>query len=260
MKLEDGSPDRMAFYSLSQDDILGNTAPRANPPVVESHRSNFKSFFTHAHLILSRLLSHLDTHLDLSPGTLASFSPLEKPSGTSLRLLKSLPLSTGAKARTDLVGHTDMGSITMLFNIVGGLQILPTSASEPPKESDWRYIRPVPNCALINLGDAVVQWSGGLVRSNIHRVVTAPGAQRDVERFSVAYLVRPALDTSMRRLAGGNVIPRVGSVEEQQQEDITAKDWERMRAAQIMKGENKPKSIGGRRIDQKVKKEEIVAN
>ena len=79
-----------------------------------------------------------------------------------------------------------------------------------------------------------------MVQSSHHRVATAPGAQRGVERFSVAYLVRPALDTPMRRLAGGNVIPQVGIEEEQ---DITAKDWEKIRAAQIIKGENKPQNI-----------------
>ncbi|KAL8702768.1 MAG: hypothetical protein Q9201_004069 [Fulgogasparrea decipioides] len=255
MKLEDGSPDRMAFYTLSQDDILGNVAPRSNPPIIENHRSTFQGFFAHAHLILSRLLTHLDAHLGLAIGTLASFSPLDKASGTSLRLLKALPSGVGAKARTDLVGHTDMGSITMLFNIVGGLQILPPDVSDPPADSDWRYVRPVPDCALINLGDAMVQWSGGVVRSNMHRVATAPGAQMGVERFSVAYLVRPALETSMRRLKGGNVIT---SGEDGEEEDICAKDWERMRAAQIINGQNKPKSLGGRRMAENAGQKELV--
>ena len=246
MKLEDGSPDRMAFYTLSQDDILGNIPPRTNPPLVEHHRPKCKDFITHAHLIISRLLAHLDAHVGLAPGTLASFSPLDKVSGTSLRLLKALPSRVGSKSRTDLVGHTDMGSITMLFNIVGGLQILPPHVTESPKDSDWRYIRPVPDCALINLGDAMVQWSGGVVRSNMHRVATAPGAQRGVERYSVAYLVRPALETSMRRLKGSEVIP---GLEDGEEEDVCAKDWERMRAAQIINGENKPKSIGGRKMN-----------
>ncbi|KAL8744952.1 MAG: hypothetical protein Q9190_002859 [Brigantiaea leucoxantha] len=249
MKLEDGSPDRMAFYNLSQDDILGNASPRTHPEVVDCHRSTFKSFFIHAHQILSHLLSHFDIHLGLPTGTLASLSPLDKPSGTSLRLLKARPLGVGAKSRTDLVGHTDMGSITMLFNIVGGLQILPPSCPNPRVDSDWRYIRPVPNCALINLGDAMVQWSGGILRSNMHRVATAPGAQVDVDRFSVAYLVRPALETSMRRLASRSVTSREENAEET--EDICAKDWERMRAAQIINGENKPGSIGGRKHETK---------
>ena len=258
MKLEDGSPDRMAFYNLSQDDILGNVTPRANPQIVESHRQTFKDFFVHGHHVLSHILTHLDTHLDLPIGTLASFSPLDKASGTSLRLLKALPSGAGSKARTDLVGHTDMGSITMLFNVVGGLQILPPSAPQVPADSDWRFVRPVPNCALINLGDAMVQWSGGIVRSNMHRVTTAPGRQKGVERFSVAYLVRPALETSMRRLVGGKVIPAVKDGEEEG--DISAQNWERARAAQIIKGENKPGSVGGRTMKREVGMAKVVAD
>ena len=243
MKIEDGSPGRIAFYTISQDDALGNTLARSNPDIVETHRPFFRDFFIHAHSVISRILSHFDAHLDLPDGTLASFSPLNQASGTSLRLLKAPPSTADAKKRTDLVGHTDIGSITMLFNIIGGLQILPPTASDPPTEADWRYVRPVPDCALINLGDAMVQWSGGAVRSNMHRVATAPGAQMGAERFSVAYLVRPALGTSMRRLTGGKIIPQA---EDGDEEDICAQDWERMRAAQIVQGVNKPKSIGGK--------------
>lgn len=241
MKLEDGSPDCMEFYNLGQDDILGTTAPRQNPQIVEDNRKTFQFFFTHAHGIICHLLAHLDKHLGLEPGTLASFSPQDKPSGTSLRLLKTLPQKIG-NHRTNLVGHTDLGSMTMLFNIVGGLQILPAGAENI--DANWRYVRPEPGCVLINLGDAMVQWSGGILRSNMHRVATAPGQQAGCTRYSVAYLVRPASDVSMRRLAGGDVIPDPDEGEEE--EEICARDWERVRAAQIVKGENKPKSTGGR--------------
>ncbi|KAL8711895.1 MAG: hypothetical protein Q9220_003839 [cf. Caloplaca sp. 1 TL-2023] len=248
-KLEDGSPDRMAFYSLSQDDILGTTTPRAHPPIVEHNRPSLAVFFTHAHLIICLLLSHLDTHLDLRPGTLASLSPQTSPSGTSLRLLKALPSPPSTKSRSDLQGHTDIGSITMLFNIVGGLQVFPppsSSSSSTEKDLNWRYIRPEPHCALINLGDAMVQWSGGVVRSSMHRVTTAPGLQRGVERFSVAYLVRPAGSTSMRRLRVGEVIPRLDLEKEGEGgEDICATEWERRRAAQIISGVHRPESMPG---------------
>ncbi|KAL8888830.1 MAG: hypothetical protein Q9192_006113 [Flavoplaca navasiana] len=255
MKLEDGSPDRMAFYNLSQDDMLDNSPSRPAPAIVETHRTDFRDFFHHAHLILSRLLSHLDTLLGLEKGTLISLSPLDKASGTSLRLLQALPSDSESKPRTDLVGHTDLGSITMLFNVVGGLQVLPPSAPEKPVDSDWQYVRPMPECALINLGDAMVQWSGGIVRSNMHRVATAPGAQKEAERLSVAYLLRPALETSMQRLKGKNIAPANG-----EEESIQARDWERMRAAQIVKGENNPGSIGGKKAAIMVARGEVVAN
>jgi isopenicillin N synthase-like dioxygenase len=127
MKLEDGSPDCMEFYNLAQDDILGTLAPRKNPQVVEDNRKTFQDFFYHAHGITCHPLAHLDKHLGLKRDTLASFSPQDKPSGTSLRLLKTRPQKIG-NHRTNLVGHTDLGSMTMLFNIVGGLQILPAGS------------------------------------------------------------------------------------------------------------------------------------
>ena len=240
-KLEDGSPDAMEFYNLAQDDILGTLAPSKHPQVVEDNRETFQDFFYHAHGIMCHLLAHLDKHLGLRRNTLASFSPQDKPSGTSLRLLKNSPQKIGSH-RTSVVGHTDIGPVTMLFNIVGGLQILPAGAENI--DANWEYVRPEPGCALINLGDAMVQWSGGILRSNMHRVATAPGQQAGCTRYSVAYFLRPASTVSMRRVAGSDVIPDPEEGEED--EDISAKDWEKIRVAQILSGKNKPKSTGGR--------------
>ena len=218
-KLEDGSPDAMEFYNVGQDDILGTSAPGKQLQVVEDNREAFQSFFHHAHGVICHLLAHLDKHLGLRPNTLASFSPQDKPSGSSLRLLKNSPQKVGSH-RTNLVGHTDVGSVTMLFNILGGLQILPAGAENI--DANWRYIKPEPGCALINLGDAMVQWSGGVLRSNMHRVATAPGKQAGCTRYSVAYFVRPAHTVSMRRVPGGDVIPDPEEGEEE--EDIRAED------------------------------------
>lgn len=249
MRLEDGSPDCIEFYSLGQDDMLGTSAPRDNPELIQSNRKTFQDFFYHAHGIICHLLAHLDKHLGLERGTFASLSPQDKPSGTSLRLLKCLPQTVDSH-RTNLVGHTDLGSMTMLFNIVGGLQILPAEVDN--NDTNWQYVRPKPGCALINLGDAMVQWSGGILRSNMHRVATAPGLQAGSTRYSVAYLVRPESNVSMRRLASGDVIPQPADGEED--EDIRAQDWEKERAAQFVMGKNQPKSTGGRRF--KTRKEE----
>ncbi|KAL6714194.1 hypothetical protein ACLMJK_008689 [Lecanora helva] len=246
MKLEDGSPDRIEFYSLSQDDILGNSSPRKHPDLIQRNRHRFVNFMQHANGVCCQVLAHLDRHLGLKPGTLASFSLQDQPSGTSLRMLKCLPKTVGSSER-NLAGHTDMGSITMLFNVIGGLQIL--SSGNDNTEGTWRYVRPQPGCALINLGDAMVQWSGGTLRSNMHRVVTSPGDQARCTRFSVAYLVRPASMVSMRRVKqeNGESIVSKAHDGEPEEEDICAKYWERMRAIQIMKGENRPESTGDQR-------------
>ena len=244
-KIEDGSPDGFEAYSLSQDDMLG-VSPRDNPEIIQTHRKAFQDFLHDAHGIISHLLFHLDKHLGLKPNTLASLSPQDKPSGTILRLLKmkSSPQTAGGH-RTNLISHTDIGSITMLFNIVGGLQVLPADAENT--DGNWRWVRPEPGCAVINLGDAMVQWSGGILRSNVHRVAAPPGEQAGCKRYSIAYLVRPEANVSMRRLVGGGVIPQLDDGEED--EDVCAKDWEKMRVAQIVSGKGISRSIGGRKIE-----------
>lgn len=75
----------------------------------------------------------------------------------------------------------------------------------------------------MNLGDSIKQWTGGILKSNLHQVVSAPGKQGDVTRFSVAYLVRPEGNSSMRKLAvEGSLIEKAREGEEI---DMTAEEW-----------------------------------
>ncbi|KAF7959254.1 hypothetical protein EAE96_002768 [Botrytis aclada] len=188
LKTDDGKLDNIAMYSLGQDDILGTSEPRANPSPIETCREECKLFFHHAHAVLNVIFTHLEKHLGLAVGTLVSLNSLDKESDTYLRMLLSRPQSSTQDPRITLGGHTDIGTITMLFNIAGGLQILPPSAEN--RKENWQYIRPVPGCVLINIGDTMDEWTGGILRSSLHRVVTAPGKQAGVTRQSLAYLVR----------------------------------------------------------------------
>lgn len=92
----------------------------------------------------------------------------------------------------------------------------------------------------------MVQWSGGVLRSNVHRVATPPGLQAGCSRYSMAYLLRPEAGASMRRLDGGGVIPRLADGE--REDGLCAQDWERMRTAQIVAGNGLPKSTGGQKL------------
>lgn len=246
LKTDDGKLDVMEMYNLGQDDILGNTPPRSNPPPLEAHREDCKIFFLHAHAVLDVILYHLDKCLDLSPGTLSSLNPLDKISDTAVRLTVSYPQQKSNMdfQRITLGGHTDLGTITLLFNVAGGLQILPAGSENI--NANWRFIRPEPGCAVINIGDVLVERSGGVLRSSLHRVITAPGEQANVKRQSLAYLVRPERDGSMRRLRGGNVIPPLS--EGEQDETRSVSDWLAWRARQVMNGELKPMTTGGNRL------------
>lgn len=224
------------MYTISQDDILGTATPRQHPDTVDTRRKDCEDFIRHAHTALTVLLSHLDKKLALTPGTLAALSPLDKTSLTSLRFLLSRPEQVVDDYRVVLPGHTDIGILTMLFQVAGGFQILP--AGYKNETSNWRYVRPEPGCALINLGDTLVEWTGGVLRSSLHRVVSAPGKQASVTRQSLAYLIRPDHNATMHRLKSNGVIP--APTEGDEEETTSVDDWAARRVKQIIKGEVKP--------------------
>ncbi|KAL2811251.1 hypothetical protein BJX63DRAFT_444279 [Aspergillus granulosus] len=240
LKTDDGKMDYMHLYSINQDDMLGNRPQRKNAAPLESHRKEIHSFIHNAHSALTTILTTLDAQLGLAPGTLSTLTPLDQESETSVRLLSSPAQYTPDYDRVTLGGHTDIGTITILFNVVGGLQILPAGSENVA--GNWRYIKPEPGCALVNIGDTLVEWTGGLLRSSLHRVVTTPGEQVSVPRRSVAYLVRPANSASMRRLRGG-LIPLVRGEEEEETRAVN--EWATWRSRQIMLGHLKPQTRGG---------------
>ena len=219
------------------------SAPLSNPPCVEDHRSAIKTYMVKAHSVVQLICSSLETQLCLPPGYLAALQPLDQPSGTALRLLRCLPQPDGDR-RTSLLGHTDIGSMTILFNIAGGLQLL-TPGGDPKDQTNWRYVKPLPGCAIVNLGDAMVEWTAGVLRSNMHRVMFAPGEQALVPRLSHAYLVRPRADAPMKRLAGdGSLVPELEEGEEDNA--MTAREWEAHKAVAIREGRDNARSRGGR--------------
>ncbi|PQE14364.1 oxidoreductase 2OG-Fe(II) oxygenase family protein [Rutstroemia sp. NJR-2017a BBW] len=241
LKTENGKFDAIEVYTLNQDDVLGfEPNPHDNPPPLVENKASLQSFFHHAHSSICTIFSHLDNHLGLPPGTLASTCPLNKHSATALRMLLTRSQPT-INHRIAFAGHTDVGLITMLFNIIGGLQILPSSAEN--KNENWQYIKPRPGCALINLADTLMERTGGVLCSALHRVVTPPAEQGGYGRRSLAYLVRCEDGGSMRRLEGSG-IPGLGEGEVDQGRSV--KEWAEWRVGQIMNGEVKPQTMGGK--------------
>jgi isopenicillin N synthase-like dioxygenase len=238
LRADDGKLDAMEMYTLGQDDIMGNIPPRSNPETIEENRAKCQEFFRHAHAVVAVIFSALERQLDLPSNTLGRLCPLDKLSDTSRRLLLSYPQTTVDENRISLGGHTDIGTVTLLFHIAGGLQILPAGSENI--YLNWRYIRPEPGCALVNLGDTLVGWTGGLLCSSLHRVVTAPGVQASVPRMSLAYLIRPDRNASIRRLEGSAMIPSLKEGEDADTSSVS--EWAAWRAQQIINGELKPQT------------------
>ncbi|KAJ5377288.1 uncharacterized protein N7496_004697 [Penicillium cataractarum] len=228
LKTDDGKQDLMEMYGINQDDIVGNVSPRKNAEPIESRRNDIKQFILHSHTVIKTIQYRLDEQLGVSPGTLGSLNPLDETSDTSVRILRSHQQPAQQESSITLGGHTDFGTMTLLFNVLGGLQVLPAG-----------------RCAIVNVGDTTVEWTGGLLRSSLHRVIRAPGEQGSVPRQSVAYLVRARRNASMSRLKGG-IIPPLG--EGEQDETRSVRDWEAWRAMQIISGQLKPQTRGGNPI------------
>lgn len=51
---------------------------------------------------------------------------------------------------------------------------------------------------VVNIGDAMAQFSGGVIRSNLHSVTAPPGEQALFDRYSAAYFLRPEDDVVMK--------------------------------------------------------------
>ena len=45
-----------------------------------------------------------------------------------------------AELRTSLLAHTGLGSVTLVWNVLGGLQILPPGSTD--YENGWQFVEP----------------------------------------------------------------------------------------------------------------------
>ena len=224
---------------MSKDDILGISSPLPAPEVLQPHRDLLRSYMEHSHAIVTLLLRLLNARLDLQPETLASLHRLHATSGDQVRGVHAPPQPYDVR-KTALGEHSDFGSVTILFNRLGGLQVLPPDAEE------WCYVKPLRGHAVINLGDAMVKFTAGVLRSNIHRVVSPPGEQAGSTRMSLVYFARPEDQVLLKVLEGSEHIDamRRRHPETVDDEEITSKEWIKRRALGRRQGGDWQKSGG----------------
>ena len=148
-------------------------------------------------------------------------------------------------------GHTDFGSLTLLFRQpVAALQVL-TPAGQ------WKYVKPYPGSITVNIADVLQFWSNGYLKSSIHRVVAPPPDQAHIDRLGLLYFVRPSHDLTLRTL-DSPLLRRLGletSDDDAKKDGIKAGDWVRTRVkgnfdkAEAKDSKNKEKDvIGGMKV------------
>jgi len=107
-----------------------------------------------------------------------------------VRLLRYPPQPDGAAGNLLGAGaHSDWGSITILLqDEMAGLEVLNT-------DDAWILATPIEGTFVINLGQMMERFTGGLYRANLHRVRNNAAAQA---RHSVATFFELAPDYRMR--------------------------------------------------------------
>ncbi|KAJ7236388.1 hypothetical protein C8J57DRAFT_1376794 [Mycena rebaudengoi] len=227
IKAQDGRPKRNETYNMRKDDIVGNCDPLPSHPLVKENQALLKNYVYHCRAAIDLMISHLERHLRLPSGALAKLYRIEERSGDHVRFQHAAiqPYSDEMAKQGE---HTDFGTLTILFNWLGGLQV------RCPGTEDWVYVKPIPGSAVVNLGDALVKFTAGILRSNIHRVVPPPPPQYGQQRNSLVYFSRPEDRVVLRRLEGG-LIDRQPRAEKQEPE-LTAQEWTLRRSVGDLKG------------------------
>ncbi|KAH9828690.1 Clavaminate synthase-like protein [Rhodofomes roseus] len=216
-----GTRDNVEFLNIAQDDALSWPKPthRTYPYTVNARMSNTIIPFVHKSMdVNTTILTIFERQLGLPRGELLRLHSLESPCGSEARCIK-----TPQNQSTAGVGaHTDFGTLTFLHNRLGGLQVM------PPGTQRWLYIKPLPGYAVCNIGDALSIFSGGILRSALHRVMPPPGTQSRFERYSIAFFTRPRNSVVLRHLGkSSDMIARAiaKAPEGEFETDTTSAEW-----------------------------------
>ncbi|KAK0214452.1 hypothetical protein IW262DRAFT_1406179 [Armillaria fumosa] len=182
--IDNGVQDEVELYNINRD-----TTKRQHPEAVRPYLAEIEAFARHNHLnVLHPILRLLALGLGLPEDTLVNIHGYSSVGETYVRFMKYYPHSTEDEEKTQSVwlkGHTDFGSITILYSQpVSALQILTPSG-------EWKWVRHVENALVINAGDALEFLSGGVYRATIHRVIQPPKDQRGHTRLGVFYFCMP---------------------------------------------------------------------
>ncbi|EXJ61713.1 hypothetical protein A1O7_02142 [Cladophialophora yegresii CBS 114405] len=226
-ELEDGSVKRNETYNMRKDDLVGNCTPLPCPDLIKRNWDLLASYARNCRAAIDLMFTHLERNLELPIGTLAKLHRIEERSGDHIRFNRTAP-GKFSEEKAKLGEHTDFGSLTILFNWLGGLQI------RLPETNEWVYVRPVPGSAVVNLGDALVRFTAGLLRSNVHRVVPPLPPQDKIDRHSLVFFSRPEDAVVLRRLKGGLIDKQPESQKEEL--ELTSQEWILRRSVGDLKG------------------------
>ncbi|KAK5050926.1 hypothetical protein LTR84_003485 [Exophiala bonariae] len=202
-------------------------ANEARHPFFDAYREEIEEFSRKALSIGSKIFTLFSIILDLPEDYFSSRHEYDSPSEDHLRYMTYHPRTAEEDAQVENTwsrAHTDFGSLTLLWSQnIAGLQIKTQSG-------EWKYVPPVDNGIICNVGDTLDFWSAGYFKSTTHRVVRPPPDQTEVDRLGLFYFVRPGDNVDIKPVASP-LLKQLGLVREDQEdaEPITGLQYVRER-------------------------------
>ena len=178
--------DNVQVYNLPKFDGYHQ---RAQPPVLQNHIKEIENFSRKCHSeVVVKLLRLFAIILELpDEDQLVKDHEYDVKGEDHLRYMHYAARSPELNAQVGELyspGHTDLGSITLLFRQpVAALQILNS-------EQQWKWVKPQDDTITINICDALQALTGNFLRSSIHRVHTPPDDQAHIDRLGVLFFAR----------------------------------------------------------------------
>nr|ASK38712.1 dioxygenase [Paecilomyces divaricatus] len=203
--------DQVETCSVSRDDLAASRPDL--PSVFDQQRLLLQGLVAQLGQLSHLAVYHLSEGLGLDYGVVSARHDPRDQSATMIRFLhnppqrgprEELPSTEDPGSRAYLMGHSDGGTVTILFNVLGGLQL---QRQQPDGSIEWQYIPPEPGCALIMVGDAFKSFTDGEVPSCVHRVIQPPGEQDRFDRYALGFFLKPANGASI------GPVPRRGVTE-----------------------------------------------
>ncbi|KAI0014489.1 hypothetical protein F4779DRAFT_612777 [Xylariaceae sp. FL0662B] len=203
---------------------------RPHPAVINENRTEIEAFARHIHEhIAGKLLVLFALILELPEDFFLQRHRYDEKSDCHLRYMKyhhRTPEQNRALENVWVKGHTDFGSLTLLFRQpVAALQVR-------TPEGRWKWVKPYPQSITVNLADSLEFLTNGFLKSSIHRVVVPPPDQAGIDRLGVLYFVRPEDSLELRPVVSG-VLERLGydKSPDGAAVGITAGEWVKARVA-----------------------------
>jgi isopenicillin N synthase-like dioxygenase len=178
--------DNVQVYNLPKFDGYHE---RAQPPVLRDHIKEIEKFSRKCHSeVVVKLLRLFAIILELpDEDQLVKDHEYDVKGEDHLRYMHYAARSPELNAQVGELyspGHTDLGSITLLFRQpVAALQILNS-------EQQWKWVKPQDETITINICDALQALTGNFLKSSIHRVHTPPDDQAHIDRLGVLFFAR----------------------------------------------------------------------